>query len=67
VGIVIPCGLKDIKRLQRQVTFACDGDQYTKAILKNLNVETVNYGQLVKERESGRIVGIRPEHSFSVR
>jgi len=43
---------------QENATFASDGDdQYTKAILKNFDVETVNYGQLVKERERGRVVG----------
>jgi len=42
----------------KKATFASDGnDQYTKAILKNFDVETVNYGQLVKERERGRVVG----------
>jgi IS1 family transposase len=42
----------------KKATFASDGnDQYTKAILKNFDVDTVNYGQLVKERERGRVVG----------
>ncbi len=42
----------------KKATFASDGnDQYTKAILKNFDVETVNYGQLVKEREKGRVIG----------
>jgi hypothetical protein len=39
-------------------TFFSDGnDQYTKAIVKNFDVETINYGQLIKEREEGRVVG----------
>jgi len=38
--------------------FVSDGnDQYTKAIIKNFDVETINYGQLIKEREKGRVVG----------
>jgi len=31
--------------------------QYTSAILENFDVEAINYGQLVKEREGGRVVG----------
>ncbi|KXA94185.1 hypothetical protein AKJ65_05150 [candidate division MSBL1 archaeon SCGC-AAA259E19] len=38
--------------------FASDGnDQYTKALLKNFDDESINYGQLVKDREKGRVVG----------
>jgi hypothetical protein len=38
--------------------FVSDGnDQYTKAIIKNFDVEMINYGQLIKEREGGRVVG----------
>ena len=41
-----------------KATFFSDGnDQYTKAIIKNFDVETINYGQLIKEREEGRVVG----------
>jgi len=41
-----------------KATFASDGNvQYTSAILKNFDVEAINYGQLVKEREGGRVVG----------
>ncbi|MEA1908147.1 MAG: IS1 family transposase, partial [Euryarchaeota archaeon] len=38
--------------------FVSDGnDQYTTAILGNFDPDTINYGQLVKERKSGRVVG----------
>nr|AAU83481.1 hypothetical protein GZ28G7_44 [uncultured archaeon GZfos28G7] len=41
-----------------KATFASDGNvQYTGAILENFDMETINYGQLVKEREGGRVVG----------
>ncbi|MEA2075414.1 MAG: IS1 family transposase, partial [Euryarchaeota archaeon] len=41
-----------------KATFISDGnDQYAKAILDNFEAETVNYGQLIKEREKGRVVG----------
>ncbi len=41
-----------------KATFVSDGnDQYTTALLGNFDQDTINYGQLVKERESGRIVG----------
>jgi len=41
-----------------KATFVSDGnDQYTTAILGNFDPDTINYGQLVKERESGRVVG----------
>jgi len=41
-----------------KATFFSDGKhQYTKAIIKNFDVETINYGQLIKEREEGRVVG----------
>ena len=40
------------------ITFVSDGnDQYTTALLRNFDPDTINYGQLVKERESGRVVG----------
>ena len=38
--------------------FASNGnDQYIYAILKNFDRETINYGQIIKERENGRVVG----------
>ena len=41
-----------------KATFISDGnDQYITAILANFEVETINYGQLIKERERGRVVG----------
>ena len=41
-----------------KATFTSDGnDQYVKAILDNFEAETINYGQLIKEREKGRVVG----------
>ena len=41
-----------------KATFASDGnDQYINAILDNFEAETINYGQLIKEREKGRVVG----------
>ena len=41
-----------------KATFISDGnDQYVTAILANFEAETINYGQLIKERESGRVVG----------
>ena len=40
-----------------KATFLSDGnDQYTHAILKNFDKETVNYGQLIKVRDNGRII-----------
>ena len=32
-------------------------DQYVTAIRDNFETETINYGQLIKEREKGRVVG----------
>ena len=41
-----------------KATFISDGnDQYTKALLENFDESTINYGQLVKERENGRVIG----------
>lgn len=38
--------------------FVSDGnDQYTKALLESFDESVINYGQLVKEREKGRVVG----------
>jgi len=40
-----------------KATFISDGnDQYINAILDNFEAETINYGQLIKEREKGRVV-----------
>ncbi len=40
-----------------KATFISDGnDQYITAILANFEAETINYGQLIKEREKGRVV-----------
>jgi len=42
---------------KEKATFASDGnDQYTNALLENFEKETINYGQLIKERGDGRIV-----------
>jgi len=41
-----------------KATFISGGnDQYINAILANFEAETINYGQLIKEREKGRVVG----------
>lgn len=52
--------VKEIGKLpskDNKADFASDGnDQYTKSILKYFNEETVNYGQLIKERKGGRVV-----------
>jgi len=41
-----------------KATFISDGnDQYITAILAHFEAETINYGQLIKEREKGRVVG----------
>jgi hypothetical protein len=40
-----------------KATFISDGnDQYINAILNNFEAETINYGQLIKERDGGRVV-----------
>lgn len=40
-----------------KATFISDcNDQYINAILDNFEAETINYGQLIKEREKGRVV-----------
>ena len=44
--------------IDNKATFVSDGnDQYTTAILGNFDPDTINYGQLVKERKGGRVVG----------
>ena len=41
-----------------ETTFASDGNgQYTKALIENFDGEVINYGQLVKDWEKGRVVG----------
>lgn len=41
-----------------KATFMSDGnDQYITALLDNFETEMINYGQLIKEREKGRVVG----------
>ena len=41
-----------------KATFVSDGNnQYTKALFENFDVDAINYGQLVKERDNGRVVG----------
>ncbi len=50
------CGKKPTDN--SKATFYSDGnDQYTNALLKNFDTNIINYGQLVKERENGRVVG----------
>lgn len=50
------CGMKPTE--DNKASFYSDGNnQYTKALLKNFDDDTINYGQLVKERENGRVVG----------
>jgi len=40
-----------------KATFISDGnDQYVKALTNNFDEETINYGQLIKERKDGRVV-----------
>jgi len=41
-----------------KATFISDGnDQYLTAILAHFEADAINYGQLIKEREKGRVVG----------
>lgn len=50
------CGLKPTE--DNKATFYSDSNnQYAKALLKNFDDDAINYGQLVKERENGRVVG----------
>lgn len=50
------CGLKPTEG--NKATFYSDGNnQYTKALLNNFDEDTINYGQLIKERKNGRVVG----------
>ncbi len=50
------CGKKPTD--DKKATFYSDGnDQYTKALFKCFDTNTINYGQLIKERENGRVIG----------
>jgi IS1 family transposase len=50
------CGQKPTD--DNKATFYSDGnDQYTNALLKCFDTNTINYGQLIKERENGRVIG----------
>ena len=42
---------------QKKATFYSDGnDQYLKALLKHHDRDTINYGQIIKEKEKGKVV-----------
>jgi IS1 family transposase len=50
------CGKKPTD--DNKVTFYSDGnDQYTNALIKCFDTTAINYGQLIKERENGRVIG----------
>ncbi|VVB90288.1 IS1 transposase [uncultured archaeon] len=50
------CGKKPTE--DNKATFYSDGnDQYIEALLKSFDKNTLNYGQIIKERENGRVVG----------
>ena len=50
-----------------KASFFSDGnDQYTTALLENLDVDTINYGQLIKMRENGRVVSKTKKIIFGV-
>jgi IS1 family transposase len=50
------CGKKTTE--DNKATFYSDGnDQYTNALLNCFDTNTINYGQLIKERENGRVIG----------
>jgi len=50
------CGKKPTD--DKKATFYSDGnDQYTNALFKCFDTNTINYGQLIKERENGRVIG----------
>jgi IS1 family transposase len=41
-----------------KATFFSDGNtQYTHALLEDFDEKTINYGQIIKQREKGRVVG----------
>lgn len=43
---------------EEKATFESDGnDQYINALLENFDKDTINYGQIIKERAKGRVVG----------
>ncbi len=50
------CGKKPTT--DNKATFYSDGnDQYANALIKSFDNNTINYGQLIKERENGRVIG----------
>jgi hypothetical protein len=50
------CGKKPTA--DNKATFYSDGnDQYANALIKSFDNNTINYGQLIKERENGRVIG----------
>jgi IS1 family transposase len=50
------CGKKPTD--DNKATFYSDGnDQYTNALIKCFDTTAINYGQLIKERENGRVIG----------
>ena len=50
-----------------KASFLSDGnDQYTTALLENLDEDTINYGQLIKTRENGRVVSKTKRIIFGV-
>ncbi|GCC11831.1 IS1 transposase [archaeon] len=52
IKTVRKCGKSPTKD-DKAIFVSDDNDQYTKALMENV----INYGQLVKEREKGRVVG----------
>lgn len=46
--------------------FSDDNDQSTTASLENLDVDTINYGLLIKTRENGRVIGKTKRIIFGV-
>jgi len=41
----------------KKATFYSDGnDQYPKALMKHYDKDTINYGQIIKEKEKGKVV-----------
>ncbi|GCC10816.1 IS1 transposase [archaeon] len=52
------CGKGKAPAKDDKATFISDGnDQYTTTLLENFDADTINYVQLVKERENGRVMG----------
>ena len=42
---------------EKATVFSDGNDQYTNAIVKEFEITTINYGQIIKQRERGRVVG----------